>query len=94
VARLLGRHLFAVERCDSALFCPPFPWAPLLAGAAGWDRAGRRVAPAFAGVVLVEARKATLGALPAEAALGGRLPAGRQLLPDTARGRSPDGHGA
>jgi SAM-dependent methyltransferase len=93
MSRLLGRHLFAVERCDSALFCPPFPWAPLLAGAAGWDRAGRRVAPAFAGVVLVEARKSMLGALPAGAALGGRAATSRQLLPETARGRSPGAAG-
>lgn len=68
LGRLLARHLFAVERCDRALFCPPFPWRPLLAGAAAWDRAGRSLAPAFAGVLLVEARKSAFGAVPAGAA--------------------------
>lgn len=68
LSRLLRRHLFAVERCDHALFCPPFPWRPLLAGAAAWDRAGRRIAPALSGVVLVEARKSAFGAVPAGAA--------------------------
>jgi hypothetical protein len=63
-----------VERCDRALFCPPFPWRPLLAGAAAWDRAGRRFVPAFAGVLLVEARKSAFGAVPAGAAsVAGRV---------------------
>jgi hypothetical protein len=85
---LLQRHLFAVERSDQALFCPPFPWRPLLACAAGWDRAGRRIAPALSGVVLVEARKAVLGALPAPGLVAAGLAAERRVLPQ-AVGREP-----
>lgn len=69
LTRLLARHLFAVERCEAALFCPPFPWRPLLAAAAEWERVGRWLAPAaLAGVILVEARKSICGALPVELA--------------------------
>jgi SAM-dependent methyltransferase len=91
LSRLLGRHLFAVERCDRALFCPPFPWRPLLAGAAGWDRAGRRIAPALSGVVLVEARKAMLGALPAAGLVAAGLAAERRVLPHAVGRKAPRG---
>lgn len=91
LSRLLGRHLFAVERCDHALFCPPFPWRPLLAGAAGWDRVGRRVAPALSGVVLVEARKSVLGALPA-GVQPARVALRRRTLPLPARREGPEPH--
>ncbi|WP_426955894.1 methyltransferase domain-containing protein [Muricoccus radiodurans] len=64
LARLLDRSLFAVERREHALFVPPFPWRPLLRGARAWEAAGRAVAPQFAGVTLIEARKSVAGLIP------------------------------
>jgi SAM-dependent methyltransferase len=91
LSRLLARHLFTVERAEAALFCPPFPWRPLLAGAPGWERAGRWVAPALAGVVLVEARKSVLGALPVPAALARRPATARAARTEAARRHGPEG---
>ena len=65
LSRLLTRHLFEVERRDTALFIPPFGWRPLLRGARVWEAVGRTLAPRFAGVAIVEARKSVWAALPA-----------------------------
>jgi len=76
LSRLLERTMFTVERRRSALFVPPFQTRLLLRGAGVWERAGRMLAPRFAGVAIVEARKEMFGALPA-----GALPAkGRRVL--------------
>ncbi|MDB5413386.1 MAG: methyltransferase protein [Rubritepida sp.] len=66
--RLLQDQLFRVERRDTALFVPPFPWRFALRGAGLWDRMGRRLAQRFAGVTLIEAEKDLLAAIPAGAA--------------------------
>jgi len=64
VTRLLTRHLFRVERRDSALFTPPY--APFLRAAPTWERVGRALWPArHAGLTIVEARKELLAAVPA-----------------------------
>jgi len=65
ISRLLTRHLFQVERRDTALFIPPFGWRPLLRGARVWEAVGRNLAPRFAGVAVVEARKSVWAGLPA-----------------------------
>ncbi|MBR0683514.1 class I SAM-dependent methyltransferase [Roseomonas eburnea] len=66
VTRLLTRHLFRVERRDSALFTPPY--APFLRAASTWERAGHALWPArHAGLAIVEARKDLLAAAPAGA---------------------------
>lgn len=78
LTRLLERNFFAVSRRDTALFMPPFQARLLLRGANAWDGVGRVLAPRFAGVVIVEARKDVYGALPAAAA---KVPARRVLVP-------------
>ena len=82
LSRLLERTMFTVERRKVALFVPPFRTRLLLRGAGIWERAGRTLAPRFAGVALVEARKEMFGAIPVKP-----LPAkGRRvLMPAAAR---------
>ena len=64
VTRLLERHLFRVERRDSALYAPPY--APFLRAGQAWERCGHAVWPArYAGLALVEARKDLLAGVPA-----------------------------
>ncbi|MBO1073996.1 class I SAM-dependent methyltransferase [Roseomonas marmotae] len=83
ISRLLGRTMFTVERRRSALFIPPFQSHMLLRGAGIWERAGRALAPRFAGVTMVEARKEMFGAVPAGAvSVQGRrvlIPAGMRF---------------
>lgn len=74
VSRLLARHMFHVERRDSALFTPP--WRPFLSAGAGWERLGHAVCPSrYAGLAIVEAAKDLLSATPA-----GTLAVGRRVL--------------
>lgn len=75
VTRLLERHLFRVERRDSALYMPPY--APFLRAGGAWEAAGRAVWPArHAGLAIVEASKDLLAAQPA-----GKVAVGRQVVP-------------
>jgi SAM-dependent methyltransferase len=75
VSRLLERHLFRVERRDSALYMPPY--APFLRAGGAWEAAGRAVWPArHAGLAIVEARKDLLAGQPA-----GRVAVGRKVVP-------------
>lgn len=74
VTRLLERHLFRVERRDSALYVPPY--APFLRAGGAWEAAGRALWPArHAGLAIVEARKSLLAGSPA-----GRVAMTRQVL--------------
>ncbi|HWT09103.1 MAG TPA: class I SAM-dependent methyltransferase [Roseomonas sp.] len=74
VTRLLERHLFRVERRDSALYVPPY--APFLGAGSVWEAAGRAVWPArHAGLAIVEARKDLLAVTPA-----GRVAVGRRVV--------------
>lgn len=77
LARLLERAMFTVERREAALFIPPFHARPLLRGARLWEAAGRRVAPQFGGVTVIEARKQVAAV----------IPAGRVAAPRSVRGR-------
>ncbi len=67
VSRLLEQRLFRVTRREAALFVPPFPWRMLLGGAGLWDRMGRRLVRRLAGVMLIEAEKDLLAAVPVTA---------------------------
>ncbi len=67
VGRLLAASLFSVERRDSALYLPPLRHPVVLRSAALFERAGRRLAPRFAGLTLAEAVKDTYAALPLQA---------------------------
>ncbi len=88
LSRLLQRSMFTVERRKVALFVPPFRSRLLLRAAGIWERGGHALAPRFAGVALVEARKEMFGALPLKP-----LPAkGRRvLMPVAARFDPGDG---
>lgn len=83
LTRLLERNLYTVTRRDRALFIPPFQARLLLRGARVWEGAGRALAPRFAGVVIVEARKELYGVMPKgnAAAATARLPGRRVLVP-------------
>ncbi|MBB5689523.1 class I SAM-dependent methyltransferase [Roseomonas alkaliterrae] len=72
VTRLLERHLFRVERRDSALYTPPY--APFLRAGNAWERCGRAIWPArYAGLAIVEAQKDLLAAMPAGAVAARRV---------------------
>jgi SAM-dependent methyltransferase len=64
LTRLLTRNLFSIGRRDKALFLPPFESRLMLRGAGAWETVGRTLAPRFAGVVMVEARKELYGLMP------------------------------
>jgi SAM-dependent methyltransferase len=55
--RLLQDNLFQPEASGRALYLPPSPARFWLRTAFAWERLGLRVAPHFAGVLLVEAEK-------------------------------------
>ena len=78
IRRLLGSRLFRVEAIRPALFVPPFPPRWALAGAAAWEGVGRSLLPGLSGVVLAEAVKDVLGAVPTaalkKAMQGARMP--------------------
>ena len=61
---LLRDSLFTPLGFSSALYMPPVDQRLMVRSSAAWERFGARLAPAFAGVILVEARKemmATVG---------------------------------
>jgi SAM-dependent methyltransferase len=62
--RLLQESMFIPERWDSALFYPPLKSRRLIRTGIGWERAGRRMWPGFAGVHLVEASKSMYALAP------------------------------
>jgi len=55
--RLLSECLFSADRCERALFLPPFEARAFVRSAAWWERVGEKMWPEFAGVLLVEATK-------------------------------------
>jgi SAM-dependent methyltransferase len=65
--RLLRDALFTPIEWTAALYMPPLdrPWA--VRWATVFERVGARLWPGFAGVIIVEARKELMGALPAGA---------------------------
>jgi SAM-dependent methyltransferase len=78
--RLLREAMFTPIEWTAALYMPPInrPW--LVRWANLFERAGARLWPGFAGVIIVEARKELMGALPKAA------PARRQMRLATAEG--------
>jgi SAM-dependent methyltransferase len=62
--RLLGDALFSPVEWGSALYMPPFNRQWLVRWATVFERLGARVWPGFAGVIIVEARKELMGAVP------------------------------
>lgn len=98
---LLIDALFTPQNWTSALHMPPFDRQWLLRWATMFERVGARLWPGFAGVIIVEARKELMGALPTPATARRReklapepAPLKRfpQLVPDRARcKRAKDG---
>jgi SAM-dependent methyltransferase len=86
--RLLTDSLFTPLLWTSALYMPPVNREWLVQWATAFERVGARLWPAFAGVIIVEARKELMGALPKRAPVKGKP----QLVP--ARGLLKDGTGA
>jgi SAM-dependent methyltransferase len=62
---LLAASLFRIERRETALYLPPLDLRLLLRTAPLWERAGRRLAPQFAGLTIAEAVKDCFAAVPA-----------------------------
>ncbi len=73
VGRLLASTLFRVERRDAALYLPPTDRRMMLRGGPLMERAGRRIVPGLAGVILTEAVKDVYAGLPLRAAPRRRL---------------------
>jgi len=63
--RLLSDALFTPLEVTPALYMPPFDRHWLVRWATAFERLGARLWPGFAGVIIVEARKELMGAIPA-----------------------------
>jgi SAM-dependent methyltransferase len=80
LSRLLAGLFFHVEHLDQVLFAPPFDWRPALRLFNAWEKAGRALAPQFAGLTIAEASKEMHGLMPTQ------QPArGRRVLVDAGR---------
>ena len=75
--RLLKDALFTPTEWISALYMPPIDRHWLVRWATMFERMGPRLWPGFAGVIMVEARKELMGALPA----GAKVRRATQLVP-------------
>jgi SAM-dependent methyltransferase len=62
--RLLREAMFEPQSWDVSLLQPPLKSRRLIRTGAGWDRFGRNMWPALAGVHIVEAQKTVYGAVP------------------------------
>jgi SAM-dependent methyltransferase len=89
--RLLRDALFTPLLLTSALYMPPVNREWLVQWATVFERVGARLWPAFAGVIIVEARKELMGALPkrAPAKAKPQLVPARGMLKDGARAVLP-----
>ena len=86
--RLLTDALFTPTLWTSALYMPPMDRQWLVRWATVFERIGARLWPGFAGVIIVEARKELMGAVPAGKPVKGKA----ELAP--ARGLLKDGCGS
>ena len=73
LGRLLAGGLFRIERRDAALWMPPSALRVVLRSAPLFERAGRKMVPGLAGVILAEAVKDVYAAMPLKAAPRRRL---------------------
>jgi SAM-dependent methyltransferase len=77
---LLRDALFSPLAWLEALAVPPFAHRPWLSTGAAWERTGRLLWPAFAGVIIVEATKQLYQGIPARQRGKRRSPALRPAL--------------
>ncbi len=92
--RTLKEAMFAPERVENALFFPPLRSRWLLKAAPAVERVGRRWLKPLAGVMLAEARKDTLAAIPVGEAAGRRtvpIPVAPAAAARKAERRAPAG---
>lgn len=73
IGRLLAGAMFRVQRRDAALYLPPTNRRMVLRGGKLLERAGRRVVPGVAGVIITEAVKDVYAGLPARSVPRRRL---------------------
>ena len=73
LGRLLAASLYRVERRDTVLWLPPVGPRLMLRSADLFERAGRRLMPGMAGVILSEAVKDVYAAMPLKPAPRRRL---------------------
>ncbi len=73
LGRLLAGSLYRVERRDTVLWVPPIGPRLVLRSAELFERAGRRLMPGMAGVIISEAVKDVYAAMPLKAAPRRRL---------------------
>lgn len=85
IERLATGAMFGVEDCAFALAVPPIEIGLVWNSATAWERFGTRLWPAFSGVILVDATKQVMGALP-KSGLGAAARA--RLRPLVARPRT------
>jgi SAM-dependent methyltransferase len=74
---LLSEAMFSPLEWGGALFVPPFNRQVLIRSATAWERVGAAVSPAFAGVIIAEARKELIA------------PIGKPVKARTLRGMAP-----
>lgn len=79
LGRLLAGALYRVERRDTVLWMPPVGPRLMLRSAELFERAGRRLMPGMAGVIISEAVKDVYAAMPLK-----RVPQRRLVLAETA----------
>jgi SAM-dependent methyltransferase len=65
ISRLLREAMLAPSWWAEALAVPPIRFRPLIGTGAAWERVGRALWPAFAGVLIVEATKQLYEGVPA-----------------------------
>jgi SAM-dependent methyltransferase len=65
LTRLLRDAMFSPLGWTEALAVPPFRFRPLIRSGQSWERVGRTLWPAFAGVLIVEATKQLYQGIPA-----------------------------
>jgi SAM-dependent methyltransferase len=83
--RLLADSLFTPLEWSSALYMPPLNRQWAVRWATVFERMGARLWPGFAGVIIVEARKELMGAMPKAVPAKGK----RQPVPATSPSLSP-----
>ena len=80
ISRLLREAMFSPLGWTEALAVPPFRFRPLIRTGATWERVGRTLWPAFAGVLIVEATKQLYQGIPAREPRRRMKPAFRPAL--------------
>lgn len=83
LSRLLRANMFLPEQTDMALHFPPFGWRPLLRANRLFERAGTRIWPGFAGLVMVEVSKQVFAVTPLKERRRRRIRSAPALAPAT-----------